>query len=94
MFVKCRSAASGERHEHALPILRPLLEGVHELSTDSGAEGGFDHQHSLARRRSRGPDRTAVHGNCGYPLRIEQHLVTPSGRELILGEQFANPYEQ
>jgi hypothetical protein len=46
-----------------LPILRPLLESVHELSTDSGAAGGFDHQHSLARRRSRGPDRTAVHGN-------------------------------
>jgi len=44
MFVKCGSAASGERHEHALPILRPLLKGVHDLSTESGATEGFDHQ--------------------------------------------------
>lgn len=44
MFVKCSSATSGERHENALPIFCPLLEGVHELSTDSGAAKGFDHQ--------------------------------------------------
>ena len=40
MFVKCGSAASGERHEDALSILRPLLESFHELSTDSGATEG------------------------------------------------------
>jgi hypothetical protein len=51
-------------------------------------------QGTLARRRSRGPDRMAVYGNCGHPPRIEQHLVTPSGRELIFWEQFANPYER
>ena len=77
MLVKCGSAASGERHEHALPILRPLLKGVHELSTDSGATEGFDHQQFIH------PSRWAA--------RVERGMALPGhGADqlpLVLGYQ-------
>jgi hypothetical protein len=44
MLIERSSAARGERDQNALPMLRPLLKRVHELSTDSGTPEGFAHE--------------------------------------------------
>ena len=56
-------AARGERHEHTFPILRPLLKGVHELSTDSGTTDGFEHEQFID------PSR--------YAARVERGMAVP-----------------
>jgi hypothetical protein len=63
MFVECGSPASGERHQHGLPILRPLLKSVHELSADSGTTEGFDHEQFID------PGR--------WPARVERGMAVP-----------------
>ena len=77
MFVERGSATTGERHEHTFPILRPLLKGVHELSTDSGTTDGFEHEQFID------PSR--------YAARVERDMAVPGHvadePPLVLGDQ-------
>ena len=68
--------------------LRGMADSLLHSTSDNGKKKGL-----LAQRRITGPDARTVYGNRGYPLRVEQHRVTASRRELILREQFANPHK-
>jgi hypothetical protein len=63
MFVELGSATDSERYEHAFPIIRPLLEGVHEPSTDPLTAEGFEHEEFID------PSR--------YAARVERGMAVP-----------------
>ena len=77
MFVECGSATSGERHQHALPIRRPLLKGVHEFSADSGTTEGFDHEQFIDPGRL----ATGVEREVAVPRHVADEFA------LVLGDQ-------